>query len=64
MEQDAVKCARFILSLHNDGYYVDKETLSAAKNIMDDYVYENDCTDDIDDGFQEGLDDGDYDTIF
>lgn len=49
MEQDAVTCARFILSLHNDGYYVDKETLAAAKNIMDDYVYENDCTDEIDD---------------
>ncbi len=57
MEQDAVKCARFILSLHNDGYYVDDETLYAAKNIMNDYVYENDCTDGID-----GDDMDDYDS--
>lgn len=62
MEQDAVICARFILSLHNDGYYVDKETLAAAKNIMNDYVYENDCTDEIDDDNSISYDEDD--TLF
>lgn len=60
MEHDAVKCARFILSLHNDGYYVDDDTLFAAKNIMNDYVYENDCTDGVDE--QDITDD--YDDVY
>ena len=60
MEHDAVKCARFILSLHNDGYYVDEDTLLAAKNIMNDYVYENDCTDGVDDSEDLDYDDNPY----
>ena len=47
MEQDAVLCAKFILELERDGYYVDQETLTAAKNIVNDYVSENDCSVDV-----------------
>jgi len=52
MEHDAVKCARFILSLHNDGYYVDDDTLFAAKN---------DCTDGVNDS---DMMDDDYDDVY
>ncbi len=44
MEQEAVICAKFILDLNRDGYYVDPETLEAAKSILNDYVSENDCS--------------------
>lgn len=50
MENDVI-CAKFILELHNDGYYVDNCTLNAAKTILNDYAEENDCefyTDDYD----------------
>ena len=59
MEQDAVKCAQFVLSLHNDGYYVDNATLTSAQNIMNDYVYKNDCMDDVECGEMDDYDDDD-----
>lgn len=43
MEQEAVLCAKFILDLNQDGYYVDPNVLAAAKTIINDYVSENDC---------------------
>lgn len=43
MEQEAVLCAKFILDLNQDSYYVDPDVLEAAKNIINDYVSENDC---------------------
>jgi len=43
MEQEALLCAKFILDLNSDGYYVDVDTLEAAKSIVNDYVSENDC---------------------
>ena len=57
MEQDAVLCAKFILGMNKDGYYVDPEVLDAAKNILNDYVSENDCY--IDD---EELDENEWDS--
>lgn len=44
MEQEALLCAKFILDLNSDGYYVDVDTLEAAKCIVNDYVSENDCS--------------------
>lgn len=43
MEQEAVLCAKFILDLNQDGYYVNPDVLASAKNIVNDYVSENDC---------------------
>lgn len=43
MEQEAILCAKFILDLNQDGYYVDPDVLESAKNIINDYVSENDC---------------------
>lgn len=43
MEQESVICAKFILGLIKDGYYVDPDTESAAKSILNDYAMENNC---------------------
>lgn len=53
MEQDSLMCAKFIIDINAEGYYVDADVLIAAKNIINDYVSENDCSvsdyDDCDD---------------
>ena len=56
MEQEALLCAKFILDLNSDGYYVDVDTLEAAKSIVNDYVSENDCS--VDENWEQ--DDDNY----
>lgn len=51
MEQECVICAKFILGLIKDGYYVDPDTEAAAKHILNDYAMENDCYFDEDSDF-------------
>lgn len=43
MEQEALLCAKFIMEIYKDGYYVDSDVLTAAKTILNDWASENDC---------------------
>lgn len=61
MEQESVICAKFILGLIKDGYYVDPETETAAKNILNDYAMENDCYFDEDSDICQSDDNYNYD---
>ena len=56
MEQNIILCAKFIVELNSDGYYVDREVLEAARELLNDYVSENDCEiDSCDDEDDEDL---------